>query len=211
MTATPVTLPSRIEAKTAAARQKIVAGARRHFLAQGFRNVTMDDLAAELGMSKKTLYAHFTSKTELVRAVMIGKLDQAEADLEAITSRTDAGFAESLHDLLACMQKIGDEIKPPFIRDVRRDTPELFSIVEERRSMMIHTHFDRLLKAGRKAGMIRKDVPVRLIVEILVGATQAIVNPQKLMELGLTPKAAYSTVISVVLSGVLTATGRASL
>jgi len=206
-----ITLEGKSEAKTAATRQKIVAGARRHFLAQGFRNVTMDDLAAELGMSKKTLYAHFASKTDLVRAVMIGKLDEAEAELEAITSRTDTGFAESLHDLLACVQRVGDEIKPPFVRDVRRDTPELFSIVEERRSMMIHTHFDRVLKAGRKAGMIRKDVPVRLIVEILVGATQAIVNPQKLMELGLTPKAAYSTVISVVLNGVFTATGKASL
>lgn len=203
--------PSIIDSKTVAARQKIVRGARRHFLSEGFRNVTMDDLAAELGMSKKTLYAHFTSKTELVKAVMIGKLEEAEAELEAITSRTEAGFAESLHELLACVQRIGDEIKPPFVRDVRRDTPELFSIVEERRSAMIHKHFDRLLKAGRKAGMIRKDVPVRVIVEILVGATQAIVNPQKVMELELTPKSAYSTVISVVLQGVFTETGRANL
>ena len=41
---------------------RIVAAARRYFLAHGFRGVTMDDLAAELGMSKKTLYAHFSSK-----------------------------------------------------------------------------------------------------------------------------------------------------
>ena len=211
MPSEPATLQVTIEAKTAAARQKIVTGARRHFLAEGFRNVTMDDLAEELGMSKKTLYAHFTSKTELVRAVMVQKLDEAEAELEAITSRTDAGFADSLHALLACVQKAGDEIQPPFIRDVRRDTPELFSIVEERRAAMIHKHFDRLLKAWRKAGMIRMDVPVRMIIEILVGATRAIVNPQKVMELGITPKAAYSTVISVVLNGVFTDTGRANL
>ena len=189
------------------ARNRIVAGARRHFLSEGFRNVTMDDLAEELGMSKKTLYAHFTSKTELVKAVMIEKLDQAESELEAITSRTDVHFADSLPDLLACLQRHGDEVRPPFLRDVRRDTPELLSVVEERRSAMIHKHFDRLLKAGRKAGKIRKDVPVRLIVEILVGATQAIVNPQRLNELGLTPKGAYSSIISVVLNGVLTETG----
>lgn len=196
---------------TLSARGKIVAGARRHFLAEGFRNVTMDDLAAELGMSKKTLYAHFPSKTELVRAVMIEKLDQAEMELEAISSRFQANFADSLHDLLACMQKHGEEIRPPFIRDVRRDTPELFSIVEERRTAMIHKHFDRLLKAGRKAGMIRKDVPPRLIIEMLVAATQAIVNPQKVTELGLTPKAAYGAIISVVLQGTFTDLGRAKL
>ncbi|HKA32612.1 MAG TPA: helix-turn-helix domain-containing protein, partial [Candidatus Binatia bacterium] len=45
---------------------RIVAAARRHFLAHGFRHVTMDDLAAELGASKKTLYASFPSKEALI-------------------------------------------------------------------------------------------------------------------------------------------------
>lgn len=191
--------------------QRIVASARRHFLAEGFRNVSMDALAEELGMSKKTLYAHFASKTDLVKAVMLEKLAQAEADLEAITSRTDAAFEDSIHDLLACIQRHGDEIRPPFIRDVRRDAPELFSVVEAGRTAMIHKHFDRLMKAGRKAGMIRKDVSVQMIVEILVGATQAIVNPQKITELGLTPREGYSAIISVVMRGVLTENGRSKV
>lgn len=191
--------------------QRIVASARRHFLAEGFRNVSMDALAEELGMSKKTLYAHFASKTDLVKAVMLEKLAQAEADLEAITSRTDATFEDSIHDLLACIQRHGDEIRPPFIRDVRRDAPELFSVVEAGRTAMIHKHFDRLMKAGRKAGMIRKDVSVQMIVEILVGATQAIVNPQKITELGLTPREGYSAIISVVMRGVLTENGRSKV
>ncbi|MGN6719163.1 MAG: helix-turn-helix domain-containing protein, partial [Candidatus Binatia bacterium] len=46
--------------------ERIVSAARAHFFAHGFRSVTMDDLAAELGMSKKTLYAQFPSKTELL-------------------------------------------------------------------------------------------------------------------------------------------------
>ncbi|HBH79164.1 MAG TPA: TetR family transcriptional regulator, partial [Nitrospira sp.] len=41
-----------------AATRRVVAVARRQFLAHGFRSVSMDDLAAELGMSKKTLYAY---------------------------------------------------------------------------------------------------------------------------------------------------------
>src|SRR5690349_13753943 len=48
--------------------QRIVAGARCYFFAHGFRGVTMDDLAAELGMSKKTLYVHFSSKMVLLQA-----------------------------------------------------------------------------------------------------------------------------------------------
>ena len=183
--------------------QRIVAGARKHFLAEGFRNVTMDALAVELGMSKKTLYAHFASKTDLVKAVMLQKLDQAETELEAVTSSSQNGFAKTLQELLACIQRHTDEIRPPFLRDVRRDTPELFEVVQERRAGMIHKHFVRMLNSGRRAGRIRKDVPVALIVEMLVGATHAIVNPARLADLCLTPKAAFEAIISVVLDGVL--------
>ena len=47
-------------------RQRIVDAARVHFFSHGFRSVTMDDLAEELGISKKTLYAHFPGKIDLL-------------------------------------------------------------------------------------------------------------------------------------------------
>ncbi len=49
---------------------RIVGVAERIFLRSGFSRVLMDDLARELGMSKKTLYAHFASKEALLRAVL---------------------------------------------------------------------------------------------------------------------------------------------
>ena len=57
--------------------------------------------------------------------------------------------------------------------------------------------------------MVRKDVPVHLIMEILLAAVQAIVNPPRLLELGLTPNRAVTAVISVILDGVLTREGAA--
>jgi len=51
-------------------RQRIVDAARGHFFSHGFRSVTMDDLALELGVSKKTLYAHFPGKFDLLEAVL---------------------------------------------------------------------------------------------------------------------------------------------
>ncbi|MGH8100838.1 MAG: TetR/AcrR family transcriptional regulator, partial [Chthoniobacterales bacterium] len=41
--------------KTDSGRQRILGAARAHFFSHGFRSVTMDDLAEELGVSKKTL------------------------------------------------------------------------------------------------------------------------------------------------------------
>jgi hypothetical protein len=91
---------------------------------------------------------------------------------------------------------------------MRRESPELFKIVENRRRDVIQRHFGKLLGEGRKAGIIRKDIPATLIMEILLGAVQAIMNPPKMAELALTPKTGYATIMKVILEGVMTEAGR---
>lgn len=200
--------------KTAAAsgkaRERIVSTARGHFLAHGFRNVTMDDLATELGMSKKTFYAHFDSKLALVEAVLDHKISQVEMDLERVMAQPAISFREALKQLLACMQKHTGEIQPPFLRDMRRDAIELFNVVEKRRAALIQRVFSKLFMEGRKAGMVREDVPVKMIIEVLLAATSAIMNPAKLDDLKLTPRQGYSAILEIVLGGALTSKGRSA-
>ena len=191
--------------------EKIVSVARGHFFTHGFRGVTMGDLAEELGMSKKTLYEHFPSKAALVEAVILHKSQEIEADLARITSESSANFPDAFHHLLVCVQGHLEEIRPPFVRDVRRDAPEVFKQVESRRRDLIHRYFGKLIGRGRRAGVIRKDVPPKLITEILLGTVQAIMNPEKLAELKLTPKTGFSAIISVILEGVITETGRSKI
>jgi AcrR family transcriptional regulator len=194
-----------------AVRRRIIAAAREHFFAHGFRGVTMDDLALELAMSKKTLYAHFSSKTALVEAMLLDKFRSAEEDLEAITSECSTDFPTGLHRLLECVQRHTEEIRPPFLRDIQREAPELFKLVEARRREVIQRYFSKLLGEGRREGLIRKDIPVHLIIEILLGAVEAIVNPPRMAELGLTPKSGVTTIIRVILEGALTTDGRTTL
>jgi AcrR family transcriptional regulator len=195
----------RVKSSTA---DRIVAAARAHFFAHGFRSVTMDDLAAELGMSKKTLYAEFSSKTTLLRAVLLDKFASVEKDLDAVMARCPGDAMAQLEQLLACMQHHTEEIQPPFVRDIRREAPELFKLVEERRRELIQRHFGRIFDEGRRAGIIRKDVSCALIVEILLGAVQAIMNPAKMEQLGLEPKTGYWAIITVILDGVIQKKGR---
>ncbi|HSE57128.1 MAG TPA: TetR/AcrR family transcriptional regulator [Nitrospiraceae bacterium] len=191
--------------------QRVVAAARHQFMRHGFRHVTMDELASELGMSKKTLYACFPSKVALLEAVLLDKFRSVEADLDGITSDCSSDVLSALHRLLACMQRHTEEIQPPFVRDMRRESPELFKIVENRRRDVIQRHFGKILGEGRRAGIIRKDIPATLIMEILLGAVQAIMNPPKMAELALTPKTGYATIMKVVLEGVMTEAGRPKL
>jgi AcrR family transcriptional regulator len=169
----------------------------------------MDDLAGELGMSKKTLYAHFSGKSALLEAVFFDKFRNVETDLNRITSECSSDFLAALQELLACIQRHMEEIQPPFLRDIRRDAPEMFKLVESRRRDMIQRHFGKLIGEGQRRGIIRKDIAAELIMEILLGAVQAVINPTKMEELGLTPKAGFSAIITVVLEGVITEEGRA--
>lgn len=194
--------------KDDAALQRIIIAARQHFFAHGFRGVTMDDLARELGMSKKTLYASFPSKADLLRAVLIDKFRTVEIDLQRITAGFSKDMLDSLHQLLACLQRHSAEIQPPFVRDIRREAPQMFELVQSRRRQLIQKYFGTLLDECRKAGIVRKDVSTRLIIEILLGATEAIMNPVRMAELDLTPSVGYSTIINVVFEGVLTGKGR---
>ena len=188
--------------------QRIVEAARTHFFSQGFRRVTMDDLAEELGISKKTLYAHFPGKIALLEAVLADKFAGLEAKLEEITRTYPHDFSSALHELLSNTQRELDEIKPPFVRDMRQKAPRVFKIVERRRAELIERFFGKLFVEGQRTGMVRKDLPARLMIEILLGAVQATVNPTKVEELGLTPKTGFASVIKVVLEGVITRKGR---
>lgn len=208
MTADGSTSKSGASPVDSSARDRIIAGARRHFFAEGFRGVTMDDLAAELGMSKKTLYAHFSSKIALVEAVLQSKFAEVESDLTATRPAQTEDFSSRLGAMLATLQRHTAEIQPAFLRDIRSEAPELFRLVEDRRAEVIHQHFGKLFREGRRTGMIRKDIPTWLLIDLMLAATRAIVNPQRLLEKEYTPKAAFSAIITVILEGVMTTEGR---
>ncbi len=188
--------------------QRIVEVARAHFFSHGFRSVTMDDLATELGVSKKTLYAHFPGKIALLEAVLAGKFAGVSATLEKITREHPHDFPAALHELLANTQRELDEIKPPFVRDMRQKAPHVFKIVERRRAELIERHFGKLFVEGQRTGMVRKDIPAKLMIEILLTMVQGIMNPPKMQELEMTPKEGFAGIIKIVLEGALTRKGQ---
>ena len=189
-------------------RQRIVDAARVHFFSHGFRSVTMDNLAQELGISKKTLYAHFPGKIDLLEAVLADKFAGVEATLKEVTRAHPHDFPAALQELLAGTHRELDEIKPPFVRDIRQKAPEVFKLVERRRAELIERYFGKFFVDGQRAGMVRKDVPAKLVIEILLAMVQSIMNPPKIEELGMMPKEGFAGILKIILEGALTAKGR---
>src|SRR5207248_7121929 len=178
-------------------RQRIVEAARAHFFSNGFSSVTMDDLAEELAISKKTLYAHFPSKITLLKAVLADKFAGVEAKLEEVTRAYPHDFSTALHELLSNTQRELDEIKPPFVRDMRQKAPQVFKMVERRRAELIERYFGKLFVEGQHTGMVRKDIPAKLMIEILLAMVQGLMNPPKMEELGMTPKEGFTGIIRI--------------
>jgi AcrR family transcriptional regulator len=200
--------PKRTNRRADESRQRIVDAARSHFFSHGFRSVTMDDLAEELGTSKKTLYAYFPGKVDLLEAVLDDKFASVEARLEEATRAHPHDFPGTLHELLVGMQRELDEIKSPFVRDMQQKAPQVFKGVERRRGALIERYFGKLFIEGQHAGMVRKDVPAKLIIQILLAMVQAIMNPPKMEELGMMPKEGFAGILKIVLEGALTSKGR---
>jgi AcrR family transcriptional regulator len=73
----------RKEMPVASKAESILAAAKRSFLQNGFGAVSMDAIAREAGVSKATVYAHFTGKEELFGAVIGGECEQYLADFSA--------------------------------------------------------------------------------------------------------------------------------
>src|SRR5262249_636147 len=153
-----------------------------------------------LAISKKTLYAHFPGKFDLLEAVLANKFAAVEATLKQATGARPHDFPAALHELLAGTQRELDEIKPPFVRDMRQKAPHVFTVVERRRGALIQHYFGKLFVEGQRAGMVRKDVPVKLMIEILLAMVQSIMNPAKMDELAMTPKESFAGILKIVLA-----------
>jgi hypothetical protein len=91
---------------------------------------------------------------------------------------------------------------------VRQKAPHVFKVVERRRAALFERHFGKLFVEGQRAGMVRKDVPAKLIIEILLAMVQSIMNPAKMEELGMMPKQGFAVILKIVLEGALTTKGR---
>ncbi len=187
---------------------RILSSARHHFMAHGFKNVTMDDLASEMGMSKKTLYAHFPSKAALVKSVLTQKLDEAENELGSILAEKSGDFVEALHQLTVHLQKHSGEAQPVFVRDLSREEPALAEYLVLRRRKIVEKTFVKLLACGRDAGHIRDDIPIEFLVEVLLAVLETIAVPKHLASRDLSVTECLNRILSTFLNGVLTEKGR---
>lgn len=187
---------------------RIVRVARAHLFAHGYSSWTMDDLATELGMSKKTLYLHFSGKEELVRAALEQFAAEVRAEADIILSDRTLSFAEKLRGFTGGMHQRLALFTPHILRDLQRFAPALYEFTFEMRRRNAPYIFGRLLEQGQLTGKVRPDLDAPFAAEFLLHAMQGIMHPATLEQLHLAPHQAFEKAMSLYFGGLLTPAGR---
>src|SRR5690606_7004873 len=146
-------------------RGRILRQARLHFFAHGYSRFLMDELARELGMSKKTLYLHFAGKDEIVRAVIQDLAGEIRAAGERLAEDPELSFAEKMRGFVEALLERLAAVTPQIVRDLQRYAPPLYAHLEEMRRKNIPIIFGRLLAEGQTEGFVRADVPPEFALE----------------------------------------------
>ena len=188
-------------------RRRIVVRAQAYLFAKGYSALTMDDLARDLGVSKKTLYVSFRSKEAIVRTVF----DEFAAGIRAEADRSLADrslkFAEKLRGFALGMMERLSQVSPEVLHDLQQYAPLLHRYVEQLRRRNIPYIFGRFIEEGQIAGAVRDDINPSFAAEYYLHAMQGMMHPETLQRLRVRPEAVLDQAMRIFFGGLLTSTG----
>lgn len=188
--------------------ERILSQARADFFVQGYSRFTMDALAAELGMSKKTLYLHFAGKDAIIAAVIDHVAAEIRAEADALLADRGLNLAEKLRAFIeGMMQRLG-ALGPATLRDLQRFAPALHRRLETVRARTLPYVFGRFIEEGQAGGLIRSGVSPGFATEFLLQAMQGLTQANVLERLQLAPRDVLARAMDLYFGGLLTAAGR---
>lgn len=146
-------------------KEKILDTATDMFLGLGFKSVTMDDIANEMAISKKTIYAHFDTKTKLVQAVtnhLFEKIDQGIKNIRAQRMNP----IEEIYEIKSfSMKYLKDEKTSPQYQ-LQKYYPKIYQSISSRQYELVQCCVIENLERGITTGHYRSDIPISFISRI---------------------------------------------
>jgi len=196
-----------LETTSADLRQRIIDAAREKFTLLGYSKVAMSEIAAELGISKKTIYREFATKEDLLRAVLIPKIQKTSAEINAVFTSKTIPFLEKLTFIMSFIVRQHINSPQVLMRDIYTQVPDLWEEIQTYKRKRAKG-FEELLRQGVKEGVFRADVDPVLIAKFYSTIVETLISPKVLAEIPYTSKEIYVALITVLFEGMLTNTTR---
>ena len=171
--------------------KSIVVVATELFLSLGFKSVTMDDIAVEMGISKKTIYNFFENKEQLVKKAVFNLYEAITSGIESIRGQSENPITELFEVKMFLMQQLkGEKASPQY--QLQKYYPSIFKELQIKQFDFIKTTVVKSLQKGVEMGLFRPDMNIDFIARMYFNGMTAIKNvelfpnniyaPEKLME-----------------------------
>jgi len=151
--------------------ERIIVAAESLFMKYGARSVTMDDIARELSVSKKTIYQYYTDKDEIVTLVSQAHIDQEKEDFNKIFE-TSHNAIEEMFKMSQCMRKIVTEINPSLLFDLQKYHRKAWDLYLVYKTEFIKNSVVNNLSKGIEEGYYREEIDVEIIATYRVEQVQ---------------------------------------
>lgn len=144
-------------------KEAILNKSLKMFVNHGFKSITMDDIAKEMGISKKTIYQHFESKNDLVAATVDYVFDSTTCRMQEIVESAITPIHEHF-EMKNCVNELfGHNIQPSAIYQFNKYYPDLAMKIEKKRHENFETTIIKNLKDGVRLGLYRKEIDIEFI------------------------------------------------
>jgi TetR/AcrR family transcriptional regulator, cholesterol catabolism regulator len=143
-------------------KEKILKGAEGLFMKYGIRSITMDDIARQLGVSKKTLYQHFADKDDIVTQVCTQHMQNTLNQFEDILKSSE-NAVEELAKLSMCLKQNMEETNPSLLFDLQKYHPRAWAFWMEFKQKNIYDSVKRNVDRGIGEGFYRPELNAEII------------------------------------------------
>lgn len=143
-------------------REEIIHKSSSLFLSLGFKSVTMDDIAQEMGISKKTIYVHFANKTKLVEAVTFDLFDTICSGIDTIAEQAINPIQELYDVKMFVMHHLKNEQSSPQYQ-LKKYYPKIYETLRIKQFEKMHDSVLESLEKGVNTGLFRDSINIDFI------------------------------------------------
>ena len=135
----------------------------------------MDDIAKNVGVSKKTIYQHYKDKNDIIGKVVVSHFQIQKEAIENATANVD-NCIEELFEMSKCMQIQTANVNPAVLYDLERYYPKAYAEFVQFKDTFILNHIRESLSRGIEEGYFRPDINVEIIARLRLAQVQMTFN-----------------------------------
>lgn len=145
------------------------------YMKYGIKSITMDDLARELAISKKTIYLYFKDKNQLVHAIIEMKITMEQAICTNNAQQSTSAIDEMFLVTRSVMENMGN-INPTVFYDLQKFHPQTWRIIEDHKWVFVLNMITNNIERGINEGVYRKNLITSIIARQYVASIDMTMN-----------------------------------